>query len=406
MTKMLGNVALVMLTVLLLQLLLATAWLLGSWVLDLPKASARHWCASALLVALALAMVLLRGDALSALNVALSNVVMVAAVLALLRGMQLFLLRRPHDAEALAVLLLAIASSAVVLALPEPWNGRLQASSTSALLLWLFGRAAGQAARALRAEFNAGVALLLVAPLLVAATMAGLRLGAAWLGTARPIQVDTPLHVALALVLVMVTLSVHGAMAAMVVLRLVTRLRRLSQRDPLTGLLNRAEWTRQLRAQHRWLGRYGDGFAVLMIDIDHFKRINDAWGHAAGDAVLVAVAQTLLAAARQLDAVGRLGGEEFALLLPRTGAEDALATAERLRRQLSDMVIAWKQQPLQLSVSIGVAGADDADEPPEQVLERADQALYRAKRAGRDRVELAAGQLPAQQALPGFSAAG
>ena len=408
---MLGNVALVLLTVLLLQLLLGAVWVGGHWALDLPARAARHWGGSAVLGALALAGVLLRDEGTSVLPIIASNLLMVASALALVRGMRLFLGLAPRDREAAALGLLALTGSVGVALLPVATGGRLQALSTSALLLWLFGRAALDGGRALAAEFGRRTAALLVLPLLGAAGMAALRLVGALAAAARPLQVDTVLHVVIALVLLMVVLLVHGSMAAMVVLRLVARLRRLSQHDALTGLLNRGEWLRRQQAQHDGLARHGAGYALLLLDLDHFKRVNDTWGHPAGDQVLVALAGVLAGLARPGDVAGRLGGEEFALLLPRTGAAAAMRVAERLRRQLGAAAPRWQQQVLRVTVSVGVAAVDDAAEPPGQALERADRALYAAKRAGRDRAVLApaaaaAGQAARPGAPPGLLSAG
>jgi diguanylate cyclase (GGDEF)-like protein len=124
---------------------------------------------------------------------------------------------------------------------------------------------------------------------------------------------------------------------------------------------------------------------LLLVDIDHFKRINDTLGHAAGDAALVTLSQMLAGSARQVDIVGRLGGEEFGVLLPRTDPMAALRTAERLRKTLAAAELRWRGEPLTLTVSVGVAIATDPDEAPAEVLERADRALYQAKREGRNR---------------------
>jgi diguanylate cyclase (GGDEF)-like protein len=205
----------------------------------------------------------------------------------------------------------------------------------------------------------------------------------------QPLPVDTPLNIASALVVLLLVLILHCNLAAMVLVRLLGRLRHLSQRDALTGLYNRAEWNRQLEAQHRWLGRFGEPFGVLLIDIDHFKKVNDTLGHAAGDAVLLTVAQVLTASAREVDVIARLGGEEFGVLLPRAEQMTVRRAAERLRQMLGDAETTWRDQPIRLTVSIGAALCNDADESPSQLLERADHALYQAKNTGRNRTVVA-----------------
>lgn len=155
-----------------------------------------------------------------------------------------------------------------------------------------------------------------------------------------------------------------------------------SQRDALTGVSNRRGFMQALDAAHRRSLRNGAPYGLLMVDIDHFKRINDQHGHAAGDAALQRLARELQAAVRAGDTVGRLGGEEFCLLLPTCDLAGAHGLAERLCAAVAGAT--------GLTVSIGVALADAAAEQPEAALSRADAALYRAKREGRNRVVLAA----------------
>jgi diguanylate cyclase (GGDEF)-like protein len=141
--------------------------------------------------------------------------------------------------------------------------------------------------------------------------------------------------------------------------------------------------------QHEFdrVGRYQSAFSALMIDVDHFKSINDQHGHPAGDGVLREMAQVLRETLRAVDALGRYGGEEFVALLPHTGAEEARQTAERIRFHVQRRVFHAGASEVRISVSVGVAtcpgpGIDSAD----ALLREADKALYRAKEAGRNRV--------------------
>ena len=137
--------------------------------------------------------------------------------------------------------------------------------------------------------------------------------------------------------------------------------------------------------------RYGHPLALMLLDIDHFKTINDTWGHPTGDSVLVELSQTLHRMLRSQDIVGRFGGEEFLVILPATELEGAWALAERIRSQIDDVVSlnAASGQTIRFNVSIGLAVHTGADNTFEQLLARADRALYAAKGAGRNRVEAA-----------------
>lgn len=161
-------------------------------------------------------------------------------------------------------------------------------------------------------------------------------------------------------------------------------LRRLLTQDHLTGAANRAHFQQQLdRAQRDWQDR-GEPLSLLMLDIDHFKRVNDVNGHPAGDRVLSHFANTLSAALRPTDLLARLGGEEFAILLPATSLKDAVAMAERLRILVAEMRVETANGDVTVTVSLGCATAAVDDD----LLEAADRALYAAKHAGRNRVHV------------------
>jgi diguanylate cyclase (GGDEF)-like protein len=164
-------------------------------------------------------------------------------------------------------------------------------------------------------------------------------------------------------------------------------LRRASQTDPLTGLLNR----RSLQAEVEERCDARERFGVLFMDLDHFKSVNDRFGHEMGDRVLVAVASVLKGALRPGDVVGRYGGEEFVGIVAGAGPESARLVAERLRRSVEAM-LPPKGGPAKLTVSIGTTVFDprQSDERADELLHRADMALYAAKRTGRNRVVMVA----------------
>ncbi|WP_181049851.1 GGDEF domain-containing protein [Methylobacter tundripaludum] len=170
---------------------------------------------------------------------------------------------------------------------------------------------------------------------------------------------------------------------------LIRRLEELALYDPLTGLPNRRQLDDRLKTEFARLRRYGGEFTLILLDLDHFKQVNDSFGHPAGDVVLKAIAEALQKSLRANDLPSRLGGEEFAVLLPDTGLEEAGGLAERLRQTIEAMPIdVGKGQTINVTVSAGVARAIPSLDK-ETAIDAADQALYRAKVAGRNRVELA-----------------
>lgn len=165
-------------------------------------------------------------------------------------------------------------------------------------------------------------------------------------------------------------------------------LRLLSTRDRFTGLLNRAVFNEQLEREVAFARRENERFAVAMIDIDHFKRFNDTYGHAGGDEALRLVAATLRNTCRESDVVARYGGEEFALILPAVRSGRAQDLLERFRRVVAATPIhlSGRPRPVSVTISIGVASFPEDGMTAAQVLACADERLYEAKAGGRDRV--------------------
>ena len=220
-----------------------------------------------------------------------------------------------------------------------------------------------------------------------------LLLYAGWLASSTPVAVARPRWIAVAGVLVALTLVIGKLRDE--VERLVQALEREARHYPLTGLLNRRGFREAGHAELARADRSGHPLAVLAVDAYHFKRINDGFGHAAGDAALEALGGLLLRLARSHDVVARTGGEEFSVLLPETDLPAALQVAHRLRHAVQDLPTAR-----QLTVSIGV----DVREPErggtlDELLGGADRALYRAKDKGRNRVEVHGAPPPDPAAL-------
>ena len=181
-------------------------------------------------------------------------------------------------------------------------------------------------------------------------------------------------------------------------LSLQEKLRVQSIRDPLTGLFNRRYLEESLVRELARCQRRGLSFSVLMLDVDHFKRFNDTHGHPGGDALLAALGKLLQTQLRAEDIACRYGGEEFTVLLPEAGAEQASLRAEQLLQAIRALRVEHMGHELPAvtaSIGIAVAGRDGA----EHLLQRADQALYRAKQEGRDRV-VVDGQVQASAAGP------
>jgi len=169
----------------------------------------------------------------------------------------------------------------------------------------------------------------------------------------------------------------------------LTEAERRAQIDPLTGVLNRRSIVERLDAACSRARARGLPIALLFIDLDHFKEINDTFGHAAGDACLGAIIGPIQAELRQSDVIGRYGGEEFVVILSSADAAAARPIAERILDRVADVQVQGFGEPIRLTCSIGVAASDTLGVWGEHLIARADAAVYSAKRSGRNQVQVA-----------------
>jgi diguanylate cyclase (GGDEF)-like protein len=245
-----------------------------------------------------------------------------------------------------------------------------------------------------RAQFSRGVRWAISGPFLLCAVALLVR-GATVVTQGPPNHTDAagsfvlvPNFTPFLWMITITTMAMNIAMAALTAGRLVKRYRDLAERDYLTGCLNRATLDRRLAAESKCAKEAGEPLACVFFDLDHFKTVNDRFGHQVGDTALVHVARVIQAALRKVDTLGRMGGEEFLVLLPGASVAGAHEAAERLRSALESAPMTIDGAPVTLTASFGVAVLG-AGESPENLLHRADTAMYQAKRNGRNRVEVA-----------------
>lgn len=188
--------------------------------------------------------------------------------------------------------------------------------------------------------------------------------------------------------------------AASRIIRMQKTLRNLAEKDSLTGAFNRRKFMAEITGECQRFDRTRKAFHVIMMDIDHFKTINDSYGHHVGDEALIATVNCLHTTTRPYDTVGRLGGEEFAILLPHTDHDASVALAERLRRDIAKIRINTDQGDLSFTASFGISCVVDGPNYPDDLLNRADQCLYEAKETGRNRVISACNRTAAAPEIP------
>lgn len=171
--------------------------------------------------------------------------------------------------------------------------------------------------------------------------------------------------------------------------RLNIELEKLSRTDRLTGLFNRGYWEESFQSEFDRCNRYQNDSSVLIFDIDHFKNVNDTYGHQAGDEVIRQTAKLVTDMVRKTDVAGRYGGEEFVVYLPNTSAENSKIFAERLRKNIESMEVKYDAEIIKFTISIGICGYVKSLKNHEKWIEQADQALYFSKENGRNSTTIA-----------------
>jgi len=318
-----------------------------------------------------------------------ADLMIIAAIALQHRGMALHWGQRPSDRSYLAVLALALLTVFFSLTVERGHGVRVAnvcvgvavSLIATVVLIWRRGRPAAPVFASIMAGGYAVLALALFARAVQALTVA----------PATKISIDAPghLNVPFAILVMFVGGLINLTQIRLVLSRVVEQLTHQAQTDALTGAMNRRGLMQYLDVLHARVGLTGHSYVLLMVDVDHFKAINDRHGHVEGDEVLKRVAHGLREGLRAGDVVARWGGEEFCVVLPRTELAEARSMAERLKVRIAE------DGSPRVTVSIGVAESFAQTQRPQEILQRADAALYRAKQAGRNCVVTATAVAPA-----------
>ena len=362
-------------------------WWMGCTWMGLSSRAARYWLIASLGNGVGLCLILLPGSGPAELRILTACSLAALAAIWMRQGLQVFLKLPRTEARHLA-LSMALMGFNILVCVPLGWQAAGVALSAGVVAVAML-LSVREVYHPLKREFNRGTAWaasLMFCVIALCAIVTGLsQLGPNWPWP----WLDSPLETRqFVLSFVSVTLSILTSfvLGYIVVMRLVGRLEHLSLHDGLTGLLNRRAIEAMLARETQRLERFNQPFSILLIDIDHFKHVNDQLGHPAGDQVLMEVARRLQAEAREVDHVARYGGEEFCVLLPHTEHEGALQAAERLRESVCERPIAWGTVNVPVTISMGLVCADNPQETLQSLLRRADAALYQAKEGGRNMV--------------------
>ncbi|MBP6764779.1 MAG: GGDEF domain-containing protein [Rubrivivax sp.] len=367
-------------------LLYALGWGLCSVLLREQRDSVAHWAGFMLLVGLGFALISQRGEPRTWGPYVWGNVLFLIGLVALHRGMERFVGTRPADREHL--LTLAVGCAGFVWLGPAEDQGAMRVLLAYGSGAWVLSRALFKMLRGLRVEFGLRLTWLLATPPMVVAVLFIVRMSQQLIDLDRRFEMhflDEGNRLLLYGYLVSAAMF-NFAFIGLLTTRFVGRMRQQALHDPLTALPNRRALDNELQKAWQRLRREHRRFALLALDLDRFKAVNDVYGHLAGDSVLQQVAQRLKAAARSMDTVARTGGEEFIVLVPQVDLAGAMAAAERLRASVMAKPFEGPEVSLPMTISVGVAMAGEHDTDLKLVMQRADLALYEAKTSGRNRV--------------------
>lgn len=366
---------------------IALAWVITGWLLKDVRRPAWHWASFSLLSGGSFLNYVVSAHAQMETVRLLGNTLFVGALLLQTRGLLLFTGQGADDRRAIGILVLLLGT---LWLWPTHADAPRRVASTSAISAlcclwtsWIVWRHMRQEIQ--RRRWMA----LFTLPSILGALVLVHRAVMALLSPQQLIQTSiegTSISLTSAMLWVLLSLSLQLTLFGLVIFKLGSQLRKAARHDRLTGLLNRHAMEDALTQERHRARRVGTPFSALMIDIDHFKQINDRLGHAAGDHTLRAVAQHLRKQLRTTDVVARWGGEEFLILLPGTNRAEAGHLADKLCDSLRLLPIPWGGQHLACTVSIGIAQWRPTGDTVDALLARADQALYRAKHDGRNQV--------------------
>jgi len=387
-------------------LIAALAYWGAAHFLGMKAAATLRWSAGNLLFALGTALTVGREGAASPVLFALADTLELTGLAMLLTGLRVFARTAPGHAEAVGVV--AVGGAALWIGYAaQATDVRLAVYCAAAA--WLLARSGAVAFAVARTEFGGAASAAIGLPFALGALLQLAR-GVAGATGLSPQAVDTlaptPFNIGLNWAAFGIALALNVMIGGLMIGRLVMRIRAHTLTDPLTRAANRRALLDALQRELQAQKRHAAPLSLVVFDLDHFKRLNDCHGHAAGDAALQRAAAAVRAQTRDGDLVARHGGEEFCVLLPGTPIEGACLAAERMRRGLESAPLRWHGQSIPVTASFGVASADATEGvSPAQLLDRADRAMYEAKASGRNCVAAhSAADEPAAPPLPGETA--
>jgi diguanylate cyclase (GGDEF)-like protein len=239
-------------------------------------------------------------------------------------------------------------------------------------------------------SFSKVYSLTITSPLIIMGCLVVLRIITTLFHIGNPdLRQSGAMNAGFLIVMMFTLIGFNSTAIGLVISKMITQIKQLSQEDPLTKIFNRRHLNTVAEEEINKVRKNNSALSVVLLDIDHFKKVNDVYGHAAGDAALVTCVEIIKKSIRSTDYIGRLGGEEFCILLPNTTLEDAKILSERIRENIASHNVIWEGHTIPITASFGVtAFSSSIQNEWSNLLNKADIAMYQAKNNGRNQVVL------------------
>jgi diguanylate cyclase (GGDEF)-like protein len=369
---------------------MSLAWVVTGTVFGVAKKSAYHWAIFNIMLITGAALYSWRGTGPDFLTHSVCNLTSVIGMSLLRRGILIFTQQKLRDNEQLVLVLIVTSVNVLYPYLPNGWFWAFMSLS----LLWTYslGRAGYEAYLFLRKEFNRSHSIATVAPLAIMSILFSIRSAIAMTSGYNEFldfRHNSSFNAIFMLTAIFMVLSLNTSLAGLVIARLIAKIHRLSTEDSLTHVSNRRHIEQIIGEEIKKAKVSNQPLSLVILDVDHFKKVNDMYGHAAGDQALVLCAVALQNSIYTTEYLGRIGGEEFCIVLPNTTVDEANTVAERMREALQKEALIWEGKRIPLTASFGVVSYSynhtrESEITISDLMKKADHAMYAAKKAGRN----------------------
>lgn len=362
-------------------------WLLSAFLFKASPKISINFSLTNFALGLFMLFYVLRGTYPTLIVYVLSDINVIIGCLMLLRATQEFTDNKKTDVKLLMIFCISLYLD-IYLRLEEEFTilAMMICSISLYLVIVSFNNAYGY----MRKNFAKIYSITTTAPLLLMAIILTLRIiGMYFNNETTDLRHQGALNSGFLVIMMICITGFNATAIGLVISKMITQIKQLSQEDPLTKIFNRRHLNTIAEEEISKVKKNNSTLSIVLLDIDHFKKVNDVYGHAAGDAALISCVDVIKKNIRSTDCIGRLGGEEFCILLPNTTLDDAKKLSERIRKNIAEHHIKWQENTIQITASFGITSFNaNTENEWSNLLNKADIAMYQAKNNGRNQIIL------------------